>query len=76
LADLIGAAEPTMSRSTYAVGLRGPRQQGRWRVEGWPHELVIGQPLPTLPLWLTDQMYVPLDLEASYEEACRELRIT
>jgi hypothetical protein len=28
-----------------------------------------------LPIWLTDDMNVMLDLEASYEDACRVLRI-
>jgi hypothetical protein len=31
--------------------------------------LTIGQPLPTLPLWLADDFAVPLELEASYEES-------
>jgi hypothetical protein len=37
--------------------------------------LSIGRPLPTLPLWLADDLAVPLDLEASYEETCRVLRL-
>jgi hypothetical protein len=37
--------------------------------------LTVGQPLPTLPLWLTDTLYVPLDLERSYEQACDDLSI-
>ena len=35
----------------------------------------IDQPLPTLPLWLTDNLAVPLELDASCEETCRILRI-
>jgi hypothetical protein len=31
--------------------------------------------LPTLPLWLTEDFAIPLDLEASYEQTCRDLRI-
>jgi hypothetical protein len=31
--------------------------------------------LPTLPLWLADDFAVPLELEASYEDTCRALRI-
>ena len=42
--------------------------------EGYP--LIVGQPLPTLPLWLTEDLMVPLDLEASYEAACRVLHIS
>ena len=33
------------------------------------------QPLPCLPLWLTEDLAVPLDLEASYEQTCRDLRV-
>jgi hypothetical protein len=35
----------------------------------------LGQSLPTLPLWLADDLSVPLELEASYEETCWILRI-
>jgi Protein of unknown function (DUF4058) len=76
LAELIGAAEPAAGHSLiYAVACRGLRNGERWRVEAWEHELALGQPLPTLPLWLSDQHFVPLELEESYEEACRALRI-
>ena len=37
--------------------------------------LALGRPLPTLPLWLTEDFAVPLELEPSYEETCRILRI-
>jgi hypothetical protein len=37
--------------------------------------LALGQPLPTLPLWLADDLAIPLELEPSYEETCRVLRI-
>ena len=46
-----------------------------WLVEVWAHALALGRPLPTLPLWLADNLAVPLELEASYEETCRVLRI-
>jgi len=39
------------------------------------HPLAIGQPLSTLLLWLAEDFAVPLDLESSYEETCRILRI-
>jgi hypothetical protein len=37
--------------------------------------LAIGQPLPSLSVWLSETQTVSLDLEASYEETCRVLRI-
>ena len=39
------------------------------------HPLALGQPLPTLPLWLADDFAVPLELEASYAETCRIFRL-
>lgn len=76
LAELIGAAEPvTMQSPLYAVTCRSLRNRDRWRVEAWEHELTLGQPLPTLPLWLADNLVIPLELEESYAETCRALRI-
>ncbi len=43
--------------------------------KAWSHELAVGQPLPTLPLWLSRELVVPLDLESSYEQACHDLWI-
>jgi len=41
----------------------------------WPAPLTLGQPLPTLPLWIAADFSVPLDLEASYRATCADLRI-
>ena len=45
------------------------------RLQTWEQELEIGQPLPTMPLWLDDDLAVPLELETSYEATCRPFRI-
>jgi hypothetical protein len=37
--------------------------------------MTIGQPLPTLPIWLSPGLRIMLPLESSYEETCRLLRI-
>jgi len=44
-------------------------------LEAWNHQLAPGEPLPCLPLWLAENLAIPLDLEASYEQTCRDLRI-
>jgi hypothetical protein len=59
----------------YAESCRWLRKSDRAVLETWPHALIIGQPLPTFPLWLPDTLYVPLDLERSYEQACDDLSI-
>ena len=70
--DSTFAANPP---SIYAVTCRGRRVGHRSRLETWAYPLAVDQPLPTLPLWLSEDRAVSLELEASYEETCRALRI-
>jgi hypothetical protein len=44
-------------------------------LDNWYHPLAVGESLPTLPIWLRETFAVSLDLESSYEETCRTLRI-
>jgi hypothetical protein len=54
-----------------AVGRDAQSQQ----LEAWPQPLGLGRPLPTLPLWIASDFSVPLDLQASYDMTCVDLRI-
>ena len=63
------------SPALYAVACRVARRGGGSLLEAWAHPLVIASPLPVLPLWLAPDLYVPLDLEQSYQTTCRVLRI-
>ncbi|MCA9130409.1 MAG: DUF4058 family protein [Planctomycetales bacterium] len=78
LLSLIGGRDPALTeppKSTYAVSCRWhPRGAENW-LQTWCHTLRVGQPLPTLPLWLTSELAISLDLENSYEQTCRDLRI-
>jgi len=64
--------EPT---PLYAATCRWTHASNAWHLETWNYPLTIGQPLPTLPLWIAENLAIPLELEASYEETCRVLRI-
>lgn len=78
LLEFIGHTDPGLGADPpgiYAAACRTTRQDRRWLVETWFRRLAIGQPLPTLPLWLADNLAVPLELDASYEETCRALRL-
>jgi hypothetical protein len=68
-----GAATPAgLSAVSYrAVG----REEESQQLQLWPAALALGQPLPTLPLWIASDFSVPLDLEASYQATCTDLRI-
>lgn len=59
----------------YAVTLRTRYEERRKMMDTWYHPLAFGQALPTLPIWLKETFAISLDLEASYEETCRTLRI-
>ncbi len=79
LLEWIGQHDPSLGDeppATYAASLRFQKPAQRTRLQTWAYPLVVGQPLPMLPLWLSADFSVPLDLEASYEDTCRMLRIT
>jgi hypothetical protein len=77
--DLIGSSDPQLAPTPpdmYAVTLRSrkpPKGGPRW--DAWFHPMTVGQPLPTLPIWLSETLRVELPLETSYEETCRVLGI-
>lgn len=66
---------PSIQSDLYAVALRQAVQNGSQAIELWPEELSIGAEMPTLPLWLSDDVALPLDLEQSYTAACSSLRL-
>jgi hypothetical protein len=78
LLGLLGRKDPSMKLKPppiYAATCR-KRQVGRkTKLDTWAKPFVVGRPLPTLPIWLTESLTVSLDPEASYEEACRVLRV-
>jgi hypothetical protein len=79
LMQFIGHPDPTMSAtdpSIYAASCRWMTLGTRARLEAWSHAVTVGKPLPTIPLWLSEQLGIPLDLEQGYEQACHDLWIT
>ncbi len=78
LLELIGQADPAFGLAPppiYAATCRGRKVGQRPRLEIWAYPLLVGGTLPTLPIWLREDLAVSLDLDASYEETCRALRI-
>jgi hypothetical protein len=59
----------------YAVAYRPVLRQERAEIDLWTATCAVGQPLPTLPLRLTGDLFVPVDFEAAYMEACRRRRL-
>src|SRR5262245_50092776 len=78
LAALLGHAEgfrfpaPT---PLYATAYRPAHRQERNEIDLWREALALGQPLPTLPLAVRGLGCLPIDLEGTYMEARKRVRI-
>ncbi len=78
LLELTGQTDPALGAeppALYASACRSTRRDRHWNLDAWFHPLTLGAALPTLPLWLADDYAIPLNLESSYEETCRILRL-
>ena len=78
LADILGLAHPLAwcsSSQLYAVAYRPTQAAAAQRLEAWPEVLAVGAVLPTMPLWLSEALCLPLALEESYRATCAALRI-
>jgi hypothetical protein len=78
LLNFLESADPALGDEPppiYAVTMRMRYEGGRRPMDNWYHPLSVGHPLPTLPIWLKPERAISLDLEGSYEETCRTLRI-
>jgi hypothetical protein len=79
LMDLLQLGESAAGAVTsdlYAVAYRLVQAGQRTQLEAWPTALAVGQALPKVPLWLRDDLAVPLDLESTYCQACASLGIS
>src|SRR5690348_16558738 len=78
LLDLIGRSDPGLNPEPpplYAAACRLTKHANEWLLETWTQSLDLGRPLPTVPLWLADDLAVPLELDESYEQSCSILNI-
>jgi len=78
LVDILGLAHPLAWGSPsqlYAIAYRPTQATDAQRLEVWPEALAVGAALPTMPLWLSETLCLPLALEKSYQATCAALRI-
>jgi hypothetical protein len=78
LADILELAHPLAWCSPsqlYAVAYHPTEAVDAQRLEVWPEVLAVGAILPTMPLWLSETLCLPLALEESYQATCAALRI-
>jgi hypothetical protein len=75
LMEMDASAELADDDNLYAVAYRPVDRQERAEIELWHQPCRVGAPLPTMPLRLTGDLYVPVDFEATYHEACVKRRL-
>ena len=85
LLESLGKSDPKLipdAPHIYAVTLRTRQQvtktkprRTRGLLDAWFYPMAIGQPLPTIPVCLTADLHVMLNLDISYEETCNVLDI-
>ncbi len=73
--ELVDAALKPEPLPLYTAACRMTKRGEEWILEAWNQPLDVGKPLPTMPLWLADDLAVPLELEESYEQSCGVLSI-
>jgi Protein of unknown function (DUF4058) len=59
----------------YAIAYRPVHRGELDEIDVWRRTLAIGAPLPTMPLRLTEELFIAVDFEVAYQEACRRRRL-
>lgn len=72
---LLGQPAPSPPASLYAVGYRPVVREGGEFIDVWPFRLSLGKDLPTVPLALSADVVVPIDLESTYSTAVGNRRL-
>jgi hypothetical protein len=76
LLERLGAPESFYSNAElYAAAYRLVERDGQPSLDIWQEALALGRSLPTMPLWLSGNLCLPIELDAIYERTCREQRI-
>ena len=82
LLELLGREDPKLAPTAphlYAVTMRSRKRQRpkhKSFLDVWFYPMTVGQPLPTLPIWLSPDRHILLPLEPNYEETCRLLHVS
>lgn len=59
----------------YAVAYRPVLRESKEEIDLWSASLAVGAELPVLPMRLTGDLFVPVDFEDTYMDACRRMNL-
>jgi hypothetical protein len=68
-------ATVALDSALYAAAYHPVERDEEDRLDVWQQVLEVGKRLPEMPLWLKGGVCLPVELDATYERACRDLRI-
>jgi hypothetical protein len=71
----LGCGDPGPGSELFGSAYRPTERDGATTLDVWREPIAVGQPLPTLPLWLRGGLCLPVELEATYERTCVEHRV-
>lgn len=73
LLELLGVSAADAPSDLYAAVYRttGPTEASR--LQSWLEDVALAAPLPKMPLWIMEELCVPVDLEAAYSVARKRL---
>jgi hypothetical protein len=78
LLGLYGESEPEAAielEPLYAAAYSAVRRGERGEIDIWAERLAVGERMPTMPLRIVGDTFVPVDLEATYMETRRRRRL-
>jgi Protein of unknown function (DUF4058) len=67
--------DTVQSGGLYAATFRPTERDGQSTVDVWSEACEVGTPLPTMPMRLTGDTFVPVEFELTYVEACKRLKV-
>lgn len=75
IARIPDANQKPLSADLYACAYHVLDRDGSVELDLWTNPLTVGEPMPTMPLWIRGGFCMPLNLEATYPRTCQEYRI-
>ena len=71
----LGVVDAESGPALFGAAYRPVERGGGGALDIWREPVAVGQPLPTLPLWLRGGLCLPVELEATYVRTCIEQRV-
>lgn len=71
----LGQVSSQLGASQYAAAYRPIDRDAAPSLDIWHQPVALGEPLPTMPLWLRGGLSFPVNLAGTYDRTCREQRL-